>query len=47
MTNAKAAAEQALIDGTAEAGPLTATLAEEAAEGYRSLDPGATINSCT
>ena len=47
MTNTKAAAEQAMIDGTAEASVLTTTLAEETTEAYRVLDPGATIDSCT
>jgi hypothetical protein len=46
VTNAKAAAEQAMIDGTPEASALTATLAEETTEAYRTLDPGATINAC-
>lgn len=46
MTKAKAAAEQAMIDGTADAGALTAVLAEETAKAYRILDPAAALNSC-
>lgn len=47
VTNAKSAAEQAMIDGSPDAATLTATLAEETAKAYRIIDPGASINSCT
>jgi len=46
LATAKQQAEAAMIARSPDAAPLAATLAEQTAEAYRTLDADATINSC-